>query len=119
MLIKLRDILKRKGNQKGFTLVELIIVMAILAVLGGLAVPKFTGILSASKVKANTANVKLLQDAVDLYINNEGVAAADVDSFGDAAAGVIGKGYLKEVPANPVDAAKVYLVTNGVVSVTP
>ncbi len=81
MLMKLRDVLKRKGNQKGFTLVELIIVMAILAVLGGLAVPKFKDVLTNSKKSADAANVKVLQSAVELYYNQTGGYPADLNAL--------------------------------------
>lgn len=72
MYKKFRELLRKKGNQQGFTLVELIIVMAILAVLAGIAVPKFGSVLNDSKKNADAANVKLLQDAVELYYNQEG-----------------------------------------------
>lgn len=71
MIMKMREIMKRKNDQKGFTLIELIVVMAILAVLAAIAVPKYTGILADSKVKADAANVQLLQHAVDMYYAQE------------------------------------------------
>lgn len=57
---------KRKSNQSGFTLIELVMVMALLAILAGLAVPQFTSIQTSANEKANAANLKILQDAVDL-----------------------------------------------------
>jgi len=59
------------GRQQGFTLVELLAVMAILAILAAFTVPKFTGVLASSKEKACMANAKLIQDAANLYAANE------------------------------------------------
>lgn len=109
MLLKLRSMMQ-KNKQKGFTLVELIIVMAILAVLAGLAVPKFGDVLSSSKIKAHNANVRMIQDAVDLYAANTNTALTDIDDIDDLV-----DEYLKEVPDNPTGGAA-YTVTDGVVS---
>ncbi len=110
MIKEIESITNRKENQKGFTLVELIIVMAILVVLAGIAIPKFTGVLSSSKTKAHTANLKMLQDAVDIYISDAGVVATTVDSLNDLVTG----GYLKAIPASPTGGGS-YTVTDGVV----
>ena len=45
---------KREINrQRGFTLVELVIVMAVLAVLAAIAIPRYNGVLNESKVKSD------------------------------------------------------------------
>ena len=108
---------KEENNQKGFTLVELIIVMAILALLSGLAAPKFGTILTDSKTKANKANLVLLQKAVDLYAANENVDKSSINSFGDETAenSIIGKGYLEKVPEPPSSEFGEYVVEAGVV----
>jgi len=111
MLIKIRKMMKRKSNQKGFTLVELMVVMAILALLAGLAMPKFTGVLSAAREDANNANLRMLQNAVDLYCVTEDVAPADVDSFKE----VINEGYLDAEP-KPPEGYNDYVVADGVVA---
>ncbi len=111
MLMKIRKMMKRKSNQKGFTLVELIVVMAILALLAGLAVPKFTGVLSDARGDANDANLRMLQNAVDLYCVMEDVEPDDVNSFDD----VISEGYLDAVPTAPTGYTA-YEVTAGVVA---
>ncbi|MGB9679466.1 MAG: competence type IV pilus major pilin ComGC [Thermoanaerobacteraceae bacterium] len=60
-------------DERGFTLIELIVVIAILGVLAAIAVPQFTGTLSNAKEKADDASLKILQDAVNRYYydNNE------------------------------------------------
>lgn len=110
MLVKLRKPMQRKNGEQGFTLVELIVVMAILALLAALAVPKFGNILSDSKTKAHNANVKMIQQAVDLYATNTDTALTDIDNIN-----TLVPDYLKAVPDNPTDGAA-YTVTDGVVS---
>ncbi|MEQ8236270.1 MAG: prepilin-type N-terminal cleavage/methylation domain-containing protein [Syntrophomonadaceae bacterium] len=45
--------LQGSEGQKGFTLIELIIVMAVLTVLAAIAIPRYNGILHESKVKSD------------------------------------------------------------------
>lgn len=48
---KVETLLKKDGNKKGFTLVEVIVVLVILAILAALIVPAMTGWISKSKAK--------------------------------------------------------------------
>jgi type IV pilus assembly protein PilA len=55
---------KRMNNKKGFTLIELIVVIAILGILAGIAVPKFGGFTDKAKAQADATACKTIQTAV-------------------------------------------------------
>ena len=55
----MRREIKRKGNnEKGFTLLEMMIVVAIIAVLVVISIPVFTGVLEKSREATDLANVR-------------------------------------------------------------
>lgn len=62
--------MKRK-NEKGFTLVELIVVMAVLAVISAIAVPRFLGVQEDAKLEADYATAAMLGKAAELYLVND------------------------------------------------
>lgn len=71
-----------KGDkQRGFTLIELIIVMAILALLAVLTVPKFAGVLKDKDKDIDNANLKMLQTAVELYAVDKGEYPESLDKL--------------------------------------
>lgn len=50
--------LQKLKNKKGFTLMEMLIVVAIIAVLVAIAIPTFSGALTKSKEAADVANIR-------------------------------------------------------------
>jgi general secretion pathway protein G len=51
----------------GFTLMEVLLVLAILVILGTLVVANFSGILAGSKVKAARTQLNAFESAIDIY----------------------------------------------------
>lgn len=68
MLIQLR---KKMKNQKGFTLVELMVVIAIIGVLAAIAVPKFTTSTNAAKDTKLTADLRTLDGSIMMHYANK------------------------------------------------
>ena len=50
--------MKKVTNKKGFTLAELLIVVAIIAVLVAIAIPVFGGALEKARISADAANIR-------------------------------------------------------------
>ena len=62
-----------KKNKKGFTLAELLIVVAIIAVLVAIAIPVLTNSLEKSRQAADAANIRAAyaQAAADMLVNDK------------------------------------------------
>jgi prepilin-type N-terminal cleavage/methylation domain-containing protein len=58
-------------NKKGFTLIELMIVVAIIGILAAIAIPKFASIIERSKEGATKGNIAALKSAISIYYGNQ------------------------------------------------
>ena len=61
-------------GQKGFTLMELLIVVAILGVLAAVVIPRFTGLIGTADVEAASTEHEVVQTALVAYMAAQGVA---------------------------------------------
>ena len=60
----------KKMNQKGFTLIELIVVIAIIGILIAIAVPRLSGFTNQATNAANNATARTIEGAVAIALAN-------------------------------------------------
>jgi len=58
----------KKLNKKGFTLIELIVVIAILAILAAILIPAVTGYITKAEQARDSANCRALYSQVSLQV---------------------------------------------------
>jgi len=96
---------RRVGNDKGFTLVELLIVVIILAVLAAIVVPQFTSSTDEAKLASFDTTLANMRSVIELYYNqhNSTYPSAAAATGGGAACtgagGTAGTGAVDSVQA--------------------
>lgn len=91
-------------NQKGFTLIELMIVVAIIGILAAVAIPKFAEMMERSRDGATKGNIGALKSAISIYYgDHDGSNPTDLTAIfanvaGNTAWNFIAK-YIDDIPA--------------------
>ena len=78
-----------RNKKKGFTLIELIVVVVILGVLAAVAIPRLTGNQEKAKISADKATFGTLQSSIAIGVANGDIKDGDVDVAVDATNGAL------------------------------
>ena len=87
-------------NEKGFTLIELMVVVLIIGILVAIAVPVFVNTSNNAKTRSCQANLRTLDGAIQTY-------GADAQTDPSALSDLVPT-YLKKVPSCPVNSGHTY-----------
>ena len=83
------------ARQDAFTLIELIVVMAIVALLVSVAAPKYFRSVEQAREQSLRTTLKVMRDAIDQF-------AADRGRFPGSLQELVGQRYLRELPRDAV-----------------
>lgn len=82
-------------RDSGFTLLEMMIVLTIIAILAAIAVPMYQAIVLRTKEAVLKENLHSLRSVIDQYTADKKTAPQVLDDL-------VGAGYLREIPDDPI-----------------
>jgi general secretion pathway protein G len=96
-----RPLRKSRGERHtlGFTLLELMIVITIMAILIGIAAIRYDKVVQHSKEAVLRTDLRTIRDAIDNFTLDKQAAPQSIDDLQQA-------GYLRSVPVDPMTNAK-------------
>lgn len=85
-------------DSKGLTLIELIIVLAIIAIIGAILIPNFLNTTDKARLKSDIQSARVIQNALELY-NAEQTSPINKTDMGEILTELDTKGYIDAAQA--------------------
>jgi general secretion pathway protein G len=87
----------------GFTLIEMLVVMTLIAILLTLAVPRYFGMLDNGRLTVQRQNLATIRDAIDKF-------NADIGKYPDSLDELVQRHYLRQIPVDPISETMAWVV---------
>ena len=85
----------RSGNRRGFTLLELMIVITIIAILASISIPMYRASVRNTKETVLRDDLRVLRQCIDQYTADKKKAPKSLQDLVDAS-------YLRQLPVDPI-----------------
>ena len=80
---------------RGFTLIELMVVMAVIGLLLAVCVPRYFHNVDKAKESALRQDLAVMRDAIDKYVSDNG-------QYPNALTDIVAKNYIRKIPVDPL-----------------
>ncbi len=93
----------RQRTGRGFTLIELVVVMSVIALLLTLAVPRYFHALDNARINVQRQNAAAIREAIDKFFGDQGRYPGTLSEL-------VEKRYLRALPVDPISESNEWIV---------